>query len=119
MKTNAKDRSIEAVLAENALLREEVQVARRASDITAQLVVEQFVKMEDLLRMIVLTKADKLKPGALKMVEAEVKAAIAKRPAAYPEIIVTSAATGGGIEPLRAEIAVLVATRPTETAPLN
>ncbi len=52
MKTNAKDRSIEAVLAENALLREEVQVARRASDITAQLVVEQFVKMEDLLRIL-------------------------------------------------------------------
>jgi signal transduction histidine kinase/AmiR/NasT family two-component response regulator len=34
---------------ENAMLREEVRVARRASDITAQLVVEQFVKIEEIL----------------------------------------------------------------------
>ena len=45
MKTKAKDRSIKVVMAENALLHEEVQVARRASEITAELVVEQFVKM--------------------------------------------------------------------------
>jgi signal transduction histidine kinase len=37
---------------ENAMLREEVRVARRASEITAQLVVQQFVKLEEtLLRM--------------------------------------------------------------------
>ncbi len=38
--------------AENLLLDEEVRVARRASEITAQLVVEQFVKMEEIQRLL-------------------------------------------------------------------
>ncbi|MBN9021161.1 MAG: YihA family ribosome biogenesis GTP-binding protein [Rhizobiales bacterium] len=56
---------------------------------------------------IVLTKCDKEKPAALEKVIAETRAAIAKRPAAHPEIIATSSATGGGIDVLRAEIAEL------------
>ncbi len=52
MKTKVNEYSIEALLAENALLNEEVQVARRASEITAQLVVEQFVKIEELLQRL-------------------------------------------------------------------
>lgn len=40
------DRTVATLLAENALLREEVRVARRASEITAELVVQQFKKME-------------------------------------------------------------------------
>ena len=56
---------------------------------------------------IVLTKADKLKPSEAEAVAAATRAAIAKRPAAYPEIIVTSAEKGAGIEQLRAEIAAL------------
>ena len=43
---------------------------------------------------IVLTKADKEKPAALEKIVAETRAAIAKRPAAHPEVIATSAATG-------------------------
>ncbi|MBN9304461.1 MAG: YihA family ribosome biogenesis GTP-binding protein [Devosia sp. 67-54] len=58
---------------------------------------------------IVLTKADKPSVGELQEVEAATRAAIAKRPAAHPELIVTSSETKFGIDVLRAEIAQLVA----------
>lgn len=53
---------------------------------------------------VVLTKADK--PGAtdLEAVVRKVQGAIVKRPAAHPEVLVTSSETGGGIEALRAEL---------------
>ena len=56
---------------------------------------------------IVLTKCDKERPDALANVVADTAAAIRKRPAAHPEIIATSSATGAGIDILRAEIAAL------------
>lgn len=56
---------------------------------------------------LVLTKADKVKPTELAATLAATKTAIAKRPAAHPEIIATSSETGLGIELLRAEIAAL------------
>lgn len=56
---------------------------------------------------IVLTKADKLKPTEAEAVKAATQAAIVKRPAAHPEVIVTSSETGQGIDLLRAEIAAL------------
>lgn len=56
---------------------------------------------------IVLTKADKIKPSELAEVSAATRAAIAKRPAAHPEVIATSSETGLGIDVLRAEIAAL------------
>jgi GTP-binding protein len=56
---------------------------------------------------IVLTKADKVKPAALAQVVDDTAKAIAKRPAAHPDIIVTSARTSLGIDALRAEIAAL------------
>jgi GTP-binding protein len=59
---------------------------------------------------IVLTKADKPSVTELAQVEAATKAAIAKRPAAHPTLIVTSSETRHGIEQLRAEIAALVTT---------
>lgn len=54
---------------------------------------------------VVMTKADK--PGArdLEAAIAQVAATLAKHPAAYPEIIVTSSETGRGLPVLRAEIA--------------
>lgn len=61
---------------------------------------------------IVLTKADKVKPTDLEVIAAATGAAIAKRPAAHPEIIATSAETGQGMDLLRAEIAALA--RPPE-----
>ena len=54
---------------------------------------------------IVLTKADKVKPGELTAVEAAVADAIRKRPAAHPMILTTSAATGDGMDAVKAEIA--------------
>ena len=53
---------------------------------------------------IVLTKADKLKKGEAEQVKAATLKAIAKRPAAYPAVIVTSAEKGDGLPELRAEI---------------
>ena len=53
---------------------------------------------------IVLTKADKLKPAEVEAVTARTLAAIAKRPAAFPRVLATSAEKGTGIAELRAEI---------------
>ena len=53
---------------------------------------------------IVLTKADKLKPAEVEAVTARTLAAIAKRPAAFPRVLATSAEKGWGIPELRAEI---------------
>ena len=53
---------------------------------------------------IVLTKADKIKPPALVKLEAETLTAIAKHPAAYPEILSTSSEESQGIDALRDEI---------------
>lgn len=56
---------------------------------------------------IVLTKADKPRGGALDTVIAQVADRLAKHPAAFPEILVTSSEKIVGIEQLRAEIAAL------------
>ena len=58
---------------------------------------------------VVLTKADKPSVPELEAVIAASKAAIAKRPAAHPDLIVTSSETKFGIDVLRAEIAAMVA----------
>jgi GTP-binding protein len=55
----------------------------------------------------VLTKADKPKASELAAIESKVAAELAKRPAAYPQLIVTSARTGAGIPGLRAAIAAV------------
>ncbi len=60
---------------------------------------------------VVLTKADEVKPAELEKRIAETKQKLAKRPAAYPDIVVTSSRTGLGIEELRATIARLLAER--------
>jgi hypothetical protein len=44
--------TVETLQVENGLLLEEVRVARRASEITAQLVVEQFARMEEIQHLI-------------------------------------------------------------------
>ena len=59
---------------------------------------------------VVLTKGDKLLARDLDKVIGLTRAAIAKRPAAHPELIVTSSETKFGIDILRAEIALLLAT---------
>lgn len=61
---------------------------------------------------IVLTKADKLKKGEGQIMVEKTLKAIAKRPAAYPMVALTSAEKGEGLPELRAEI-----MRTTGTAP--
>jgi GTP-binding protein len=60
---------------------------------------------------IVLTKADAVKKSELDARVAEVESAIAKRPAAFPGVLVTSAEEGTGIPELRAAVARLLAER--------
>jgi two-component system sensor histidine kinase/response regulator len=52
MHRNGRNTSLGEALKDNALLRQEVRVARRASDITAELVVQQFAKTEEVLRRL-------------------------------------------------------------------
>jgi GTP-binding protein len=56
----------------------------------------------------VLTKADKVKQKDQAAALAATRAALARHPAAFPEIICTSSETGQGIETLRAVIAGLI-----------
>jgi len=60
---------------------------------------------------IVLTKCDQI--GATELAErtATIKAAMATRPATFPDLIATSARLGTGIAPLRAAVARLMAER--------
>ncbi len=60
---------------------------------------------------IVFTKADRLKPAALASLVEAVAAELAKRAAAFPQALVTSAHEGTGIAELRAAIARLLAER--------
>jgi GTP-binding protein len=60
---------------------------------------------------IVLTKADQVKAAELEKRIADTAAALAKRPAAFPEIAVTSAREGSGMPELRAAIARLFKER--------
>ena len=53
---------------------------------------------------IILTKTDKIKASDLAQIQAETQAALAKRPAAHPVLVATSAEDRTGIEALRAEL---------------
>ena len=72
---------------------------------------------EDILKLLdssavpfqtVLTKVDKLKAKDRESVLDQVRGALAKHPAAYPELVVTSSDTGEGIATLRSLIADLL-----------
>ena len=58
---------------------------------------------------VVLTKADKLKPGGIDKVIADTAERIRKRPAAFPEVLATSSEKGAGIDDLKAAISRLLA----------
>jgi GTP-binding protein len=60
---------------------------------------------------IVLTKADQVKQAELSERVASTEGALAKHPAAFPELITTSARTGAGIPDLRAAIVRLLTER--------
>ncbi len=56
---------------------------------------------------VVLTKADKVKEAEREKILTQVRGALVKHPAAFPELVVTSSEKGWGIETLRAIIATL------------
>ena len=53
---------------------------------------------------LVLTKADKVKPTELAQIADATAAEARKRPAAHPDVLVTSSETGLGIPELRAAV---------------
>jgi GTP-binding protein len=57
---------------------------------------------------VVLTKTDKIKDAKLDQVVAQTKSSLAQHPAAFPEIVLTSAEKKQGLETLRAVIAAIV-----------
>ena len=60
---------------------------------------------------IVLTKADEVKAAALAETAAEIVARLAKRPAAFPEVLITSSRSGAGVAELRAAMNRLLRER--------
>jgi GTP-binding protein len=56
---------------------------------------------------VVLTKADKVKEKDRKKVLEQVRSALSKHPAAFPEVVLTSSEKGQGIDTLRAIIATM------------
>jgi GTP-binding protein len=60
---------------------------------------------------VVLTKADEVAEAALAELIGRTTAALARHPAAFPQVLATSARDGGGIPELRAAIARLVKER--------
>jgi GTP-binding protein len=56
---------------------------------------------------VVLTKADKINTATREATLAQVRAALARHPAAFPELLVTSSETGEGIAALRALIVTM------------
>jgi GTP-binding protein len=60
---------------------------------------------------IVLTKGDALKKAEIEARIAGIRSAIAKRPAAYPEILLTSSRDDRGVPELRASVARLLSER--------
>jgi GTP-binding protein len=63
---------------------------------------------------IVLTKADQVKADELTGRTAEIIAALARRPAAFPQVLATSSRSGDGLSALRAAVARLVAEKGTK-----
>jgi len=60
---------------------------------------------------IVLTKTDAVKPTELAVTVGAVLAAVRKRPAAFPDVLATSARTGAGLAEMRAAVARLLAEK--------
>jgi GTP-binding protein len=60
---------------------------------------------------LLLTKADQVKPAELETCTAATTAALARHPAAFPEVLTTSARTGAGLPELRAAMVRLLGER--------
>jgi GTP-binding protein len=60
---------------------------------------------------LLLTKADQVKPAELETCTASTTAALARHPAAFPEVLTTSSRTGAGMPELRAAMVRLLGER--------
>jgi GTP-binding protein len=75
---------------------------------------EPDLKLMDLLDevalsyQVIMTKADEMKADELEIARARLAIQLERRPAAHPEIIVTSSRSRAGIDRLRAELAAVV-----------
>jgi GTP-binding protein len=87
------------------LRRAFVLVDSRHGIMAADTEIMQLLDRSAVTFQVVLTKADKLGPGELSGILASVAQGLGRHPAAFPEIVVTSAETGLGIATLRALIA--------------
>lgn len=65
---------------------------------------------------VVLTKSDKISAPALQAVRDACARALARRPAAHPQILAVSALSGAGLRALRAEISALARSEPVAKA---
>jgi GTP-binding protein len=75
---------------------------------------EPDIKLMDLLDeaalsyQVIMTKADEMKPEEIETARARLAIQLERRPAAHPEIVVTSSRSRAGIDQLRAELAAVV-----------
>ena len=82
-----------------------VDMRHGVKDVDAQIM--KLLDQSAVTFQVVLTKADKLGAVAQEKTLAQIRAALARHPAAYPELVVTSSEKGEGIANLRAIIAGL------------
>ena len=73
----------------------------------ADIAVMELLDLAAVSYQLVLTKADGTKPAALARKEAEARAVARRHPAAYPDVVTTSAETAVGVEALRAALAAV------------
>ncbi|MFN4284320.1 MAG: ribosome biogenesis GTP-binding protein YihA/YsxC [Alphaproteobacteria bacterium] len=111
-KVGAWNRTIEAYLRGRPTLRRvclllDARHEIKESDLEAMKVLDSCA----ISYQAVLTKADKVKPAALSALMDDIAAALAKHPAAHPEILVTSALAGEGIPALRTALAAVAEGR--------
>jgi GTP-binding protein len=86
-----------------ALVLVDVRVGLKDSDVAALKVLDDAA----VATRIVLTKADKAKPSELAQQSAAIARVLKKHPAAFPDVVATSAEKGIGLPELRAELADL------------
>ena len=90
---------------QRALVLIDVRVGLKDSDVAALKVLDEAA----VATRVVLTKTDKASASELAEVTAAVARALKKHPAAFPDIVATSAEKGFGIAELRADLAELAA----------
>ncbi len=88
---------------QRVLLLLDARIEVKASDLAAM----ELLDMAAVTYQLVLTKSDDLKPRALDAKHAEAVTLARAHPAAFPEVAITSSATGAGIEALRGTLAAL------------